>query len=418
MRISAINQNFNNSFGAVKIKPEQKRVEKTQAQILIDEAKNTINDITADDSFDKAFKKYNNYSKEIDEKKNEIEKQFLSDIKMYHTIVNERKTKTELLEEKENGIKVLSEQLNKITKTVNTLREELAKLEGNTQVKRLKEDEAIQDLKAKYMSNEGFSQLAGYEDEKNILYKYFISEIEKAKLGEDAKVPNAVLFFGPTGNGKTTFSKAFAQETGANRIPVHAGSMPDKFYKRIMEKVDEAKKLHTETGKFSVIFIDEIDRVADKDSSIIEELTDFIKDCYDKYHCIVFAATNHPLNLQLPITGEDSIFPYVVSVDPPNLENKQAVLKYYLSERLENSATDEDYKMFAKMLQQKEEETGKLYSNSVISEKLCLSTNNNIEISKDDIIKKIQSVEPDIDSTAVEKYNKEMDLIMTDREEE
>lgn len=287
----------------------------------------------------------------------------------------------------------------------------------------MRESEEIQSLKAKYMNNEGFSQLAGYEDEKNILYKYFISEIEKAKQGEDANVPNAVLFFGPMGNGKTTFSKAFAQETGANLILLKMvmakqDNIWPNFYEKLLKKSNEAKELYEEKGQITVIFVDEIDRVADKNSTIIEELTAFIKDCYDKYHCIVFAATNHPLNLQFPITGENSIFPYVVSVDLPNLENKQAVLKYYLSERLGNSTTDEDYKMLAEMLQQKEEETGNLYSNSVISENICLSENADVKISTDDIIKNIKNTEPDIDSEAIEKYNNEMNLIMADKIEE
>lgn len=352
------------------------------------------------------------------EKKDGISKRIFQRRAMYQVMLEERDAKAEILKEKETGLRKLDSHLNKVTQTVDTLREQLAQLDSNTQIKSIRESDAIQDLKAKYMSNEGFSQLAGYEDEKNILYKYFISEIEKAKQGKEANVPNAVLFFGPKGNGKTTFSKAFAQEIGAKRKNIITEEIED-FFEELIEKANKSKKTYEETGKLTVIFIDEIDGLTNSESTIVPELTEFLKDCYNKYHCIVFASTNFPLNIQLPITGENSIFSYVVSVDPPNLENKQAVLKYYLSERLGNSATDEDYKMLAEMLQQKEEETGNLYSNSRIMRKICLADNrNNVDIYIDDVIKNIKKNEPDIDSTAVEKYNNEMALIMTDRVEE
>lgn len=41
-----------------------------------------------------------------------------------------------------------------------------------------------------------------------------------------------------------------------------------------------------------------------------------------------------------------------------------------------------------------------------------------MDISVNDIIENIKNTEPDIDSTAVEKYNNEMDLIMTDMVED
>lgn len=417
MKIYTIRPKINNSFGAIKIKPSLRKNIKSQAQILIENANKTINDKTADDSFERTSKRFYDYSKEMDAKKDEISERFFPRRAMYQAMLEERDEKVEILKEKETDLRKLDDHLGKVTKTVDSLKTQLEQLDSNTQIKSMRESEEIQDLKAKYMTNEGFSQLAGYEDEKNILYKYFISEIEKAKQGQKANVPNAVLFFGPKGNGKTTFSEAFAQEIGAKRRNIMPKGVDD-FIEKLLKGANKAKEIYEEKGKLTVIFIDEIDGLTNSKSTIIPELIEFLKDCYDKYHCIVFAATNHPLNLQLPITGDDSIFPYVVSVDPPNLENKQAVLKYYLSERLGNSVTDEDYKMLAEMLQQKEEETGNLYSNSVISEDICLSENEDVGISIADIIENIKKTEPDIDSTAVKKYNNEMDLIMADRVEE
>lgn len=423
MKIRAINQNNRFSFGAVKIPPSQRGNKISQAQILRENANKTLEDTSANDSFEKASKAFDNCTEKWERGKVEATSVFFATKAIREATIEERDEKATIYKEKEAGLKNLDEHLNKVTETVDKLKANLADLNTNLQIKSMRESEAIQKLKAKYMTNEGFNQIAGYEDEKNILYKYFISEIEKAEQGEEANVPNAVLFFGPKGNGKTTFSKAFAQEIGANLIQTKIAlkdqsELCAKFYERLIKKANKAKELYEETGKPSVIFIDEIDRIADNDSTIIPELKDFIKDCYKKYHCIVFAATNHPLNIQLPITGEESLFPYVVSVDPPNAENKQAILKYYLNDRLTN-ASDEDYKMLADMLKEQEEKTGGLYSNSFIKDKICLTSDKkDVNTSVNDVNQNIQTKEPDIDSEAVKKYNNEMDLIMADKVEE
>lgn len=209
MRINTISRNYNFSFGAVKIKPSLRNSAKSQAQLLIENANKTVNDTTADDSFERTSKRFYDYSKEMKAKKDEISERIFQRRAMYQTMLEERDAKAEILKEKETGLRKLDGHLNKVTQTVDTLKEQLAQLDSNTQIKSIRESDAIQDLKAKYMSNEGFSQLAGYEDEKNILYKYFISEIEKAKQGKEANVPNAVLFFGPKGNGKTSTTSFF-----------------------------------------------------------------------------------------------------------------------------------------------------------------------------------------------------------------
>ncbi len=127
---------------------------------------------------------------------------------------------------------------------------------------------------------------------KDILYKYFISEIAKEEAGLEANIPNAIMFFGPKGNGKTTFANAFAQEIGCENpicvvgIGINTAGICKSLYKNLNKAAKKANEEYEKTGKIQVIFIDEFDLVADEKSTILPELEEFMRTCYEKYHCI------------------------------------------------------------------------------------------------------------------------------------
>lgn len=261
---------------------------------------------------------------------------------------------------------------------------------------------ALSALKAKLVNNKGFDKIAGYDNEKRILEKYFISEILKEKNGENSNIPNSVLFFGPTGNGKTTFAKAFAKETGCKLLPIKIGDElnEEEIYTTMLEKVS---KYAGKSKERIILFIDEFDLIADKTSSIKEKLIKFLSTCSKDYNCTVFATTNHPLLIDLPIEGENSIFSYIVSLDPPNFDNKMQVLKYYLSERIDSEV---DYVKLAKAFEKREIETGKKFNISQIQE-ICLSGHNKT-INQEAILEILNKTVPTIDENAQNKYKNEI----------
>lgn len=273
----------------------------------------------------------------------------------------------------------------------------------------------LNDYKGNLAKTNGFSKIAGYNSEKELLNKYFISEIKKEQNGVQANVPNSVLFFGPTGNGKTTFAKAFAKETGCKLIPIRAkvstgsDAETDKiFMTELHNKAEKSEENFQKTGTRSILFIDEFTKVADKDSTILPELTDFLSNCSDKYHCTLFAASNHPLNIALPMEGEKAVFPYVVSIDPPNIENKTEVMKFYLKGRMPEGT---DYKKLAEYADKKEQEKQSVFNIAQLKENICLEGIDK-KISADEVIKNIDNTEPNIDKQALNKFSDEMDKLL------
>lgn len=270
---------------------------------------------------------------------------------------------------------------------------------------RLRIGDALEILRAKLSGNsKGFQRIAGYSKEKNILDKYFISEIRKEQAGEKADVPNSVLFFGPTGNGKTTFARAFAAETGC----MLEKGRSSNFVKMLEHKMQQSRNLFQKKGVRTILFIDELDREAKNNPAVISKLKEILPICSKEYHCTVFATTNDPFDIELPLTGKDNLFPYIVSMDPPNLQNKVDILKYYLKERQSNNL---DYNKIANLLEDNEKTTGQRYNITQIKE-ICLNIPDN-EFSEQSIINSINGTKPTINKEAIDKYLNEMNTLMT-----
>ena len=186
---------------------------------------------------------------------NEIDK--MEALQKAALISEQDKVLKEALKEKENFNNVKNEYIQNIEQEEN---------ENIENLKKSRAANALNILRAKLTDNtRGFDRIAGYEKEKNILQKYFINGILKEKNGEKVDIPNAVLFFGPTGNGKTTFARAFAAETGCK---LEMGRATD-FIKMIEEKLQKAKERFERTGIRTILFVDEFDNEAGKNLGLI-----------------------------------------------------------------------------------------------------------------------------------------------------
>lgn len=245
------------------------------------------------------------------------------------------------------------------------------------------------DIVKKIKGHKGFDSVAGYEYEKQVLYKEFISKVQMEKEGYDVNVPGSVLFFGPWNNGKTYITSNIAAECDCRNVQI---AMLRR--QNIMEKLlEEAKKAQThfeQTNQRTIIFIDELDGKASAASFNKEEFEEFLSTCSKKYHCSVFAATNHPSRLGLNLDNSD-IFPIRMSIDIPDDKNLKAVLEFYLGGLMQENT---DYDKLVKEFRKQEQIQGGKYNIAQIALFADnLATENKNDLTQNDVVTYIKQSE-------------------------
>ena len=185
-------------------------------------------------------------------------------------------------------------------------------------------------IKSMEQMDYGFERIYGYEKEKEYLRREFgIKKMALAKtsIGEKVDVPNAILFYGVTCTGKSTFALALAEQMGANIIKIGPGSFDDKneAMAKILQAAKKSKERYDKSGaekQRSFIIIDEVNGL-----NLNEKFAEFLKDCSEKYKCTVFMTTNHPFNI--PSNVLDAI-PLTVGLELPDEENIRSFVKIFL----------------------------------------------------------------------------------------
>ena len=147
-----------------------------------------------------------------------------------------------------------------------------------------------------------------------------------------------MLLYGPPGTGKTLLARAIAGEAGVPFYAMAGSDFVEMFVglgaSRVRDLFDEAKK-----NAPAIIFIDEIDAVGRKRGSgmsgghdereqtlnqLLVEMDGFDSDT----NLIIIAATNRPDVLD-PALLRPGRFDRQVSVEAPDLEGREAILKVH-----------------------------------------------------------------------------------------
>ncbi len=336
----------------------------------------------------------------------------------------------ELFIEEQDAIIEIIENQQKILEALNASEDDKIALELAL-IKERKTKEIMQTLMAASDSKDekkGFNKIAGYEYEKFVLTNEFINPISRETAGENVKVPNAVLFYGPVANGKTTFAKAFAEAAGCELIQIRGKgqnktereqSVIDQLTE-VSEKTQEAFMKARLEGNMKkpmrkIILLDEFDGIANSQSSITGQLKDFMETCSKEYHVTLFLTTNNPMEIISPIRSHRRIS-VNVNLDPPNSQNASSVLQYYLNNLPKEKVDFEsiNYEQLVNKLLSVYPESA--YNNSQIEEivnRCCQDSGG--KITQDDIIYQIKKMKPVINKEKISAYNDAKKILNPER---
>ncbi|MFW9777540.1 MAG: CDC48 family AAA ATPase [Candidatus Heimdallarchaeota archaeon] len=144
--------------------------------------------------------------------------------------------------------------------------------------------------------------------------------------------PRGVLLHGPPGTGKTLLAKAVATETDSYFISVSGPEFMSKFYgeseERIRKMFDEAKE-----NAPSIIFLDEIDSIANKRSEttgeverrVVAQLLSNMDGLSDRGDVVVIGATNR-INALDPALRRGGRFDREIEIRIPDKFGREEIL--------------------------------------------------------------------------------------------
>jgi cell division protease FtsH len=195
----------------------------------------------------------------------------------------------------------------------------------------------------------GWKDVVGMEEVKTEaaeMVKLIKDRAAVQKIG--GKILRGLLMLGPPGCGKTYLATAMANEAGVPFI-AKAGSEFVEMYvgvgaSRIRRLFMEAKELAQEKGG-CIIFIDEIDALGAKRSAetgggaqtehnqtlnqLLVEM-DGLKEKDSDLNIVVIGATNMSPDFLDPALLRPGRFDRIIAMELPNLEEREALFKYYL----------------------------------------------------------------------------------------
>jgi cell division protease FtsH len=194
--------------------------------------------------------------------------------------------------------------------------------------------------------NVKFSDVLGIEEAKeealevvNLLKDH--SAVQKV----GGKIIKGLLMVGPPGCGKTYLAKAIATEAGLPFLSLSASEFTEIFVgvgaRRVRKLFKQARRLAYAHGG-AIVFIDEIDAIGrtrtfsfmsgQESNTTLNQLLvemDGLQD--EKENVVVIGATNSSEDVLDPAILRPGRFDRKIYIEKPNLEGREAILKFYLN---------------------------------------------------------------------------------------
>ena len=187
-------------------------------------------------------------------------------------------------------------------------------------------------------SGQGFKDIAGMQELKDLLTQKVIFVIKNKDIAEEYKLvpPNGMLLYGPPGCGKTYFAEKFAEETGFNFLLIKSSDLASSFLHGSQEKIGQLFRQAAENAPIVLCF-DEFDalvpdRSAPGSSYVSGEVNEFLcmlNNAADR-GVYVLAATNHPERIDKAVLRTGRI-DEIIYVDMPDVTARESLFRLALS---------------------------------------------------------------------------------------
>jgi len=196
------------------------------------------------------------------------------------------------------------------------------------------------DFQIERTKGNGFEDIAGMQDLKNMLNQKVIFVLKNKELAERYKLtpPNGMLLYGPPGCGKTFFAEKFAEETGFNFLMVKSSDLASIFIHGSQEKIGKLFK-QAEKKAPAVLCFDEFDALVPDRSHVdnpsmsgeVNEFLSQLNNC-SKKGIFVIATSNRPDKIDPAVLRTGRIDKQVY-VPLPDLEARKEMFLIHLKGR-------------------------------------------------------------------------------------
>ena len=269
--------------------------------------------------------------------------------------------------------------------------------------------ETSADVEVKRGGGNGFADIAGMDDLKEMLRKRVILILKDKELAEKYKLtpPNGMLLYGPPGCGKSFFAEKFAEETGFNFILVKASDLGSIYIHGSQGKIADLFKKAEENAP-SILCFDEFDafvpsRSGDLGSNQAGEVNEFLSQLNNcsKRGIFVIATSNRPDKVDPAVLRTGRIDKQVY-VPMPDATARKLMFELYLKGRPCDKIDSDE-------LAQKAD--GYVASDIayVVNEAATIAAFNHENITQELLCKTIEGIKPSINKELLKEYEEMRD---------
>ena len=257
--------------------------------------------------------------------------------------------------------------------------------------------ETSADVQIKRGGGNGFADIAGMDDLKEMLRKRVILILKDKELAEKYKLtpPNGMLLYGPPGCGKSFFAEKFAEETGFNFILVKASDLGSIY-------------IHGSQGKIADLFRKAEEnappnRSGDTSGNQAGEVNEFLTQLNNcsKRGIFVIATSNRPDKVDPAVLRTGRIDKQVY-VPMPDLTARRLMFELYLKDR---PCKDIDCEALALKAD------GYVASDIayVVNEAATIAAFNREDITQELLSKTIEGIKPSVNKDLLKEYEEMRD---------